>query len=107
MEVGNLLGGGVDLFVVIPVDLMIKHSLGLSDIGHILPHTHSYNSILEPAIRPLNLTPGLRGQGIGDLDVTVIHYLFPLGIGLIGECIVFPPEGVLSCTNRKMEWEST
>jgi hypothetical protein len=40
-EVGHLLGGGMDLFVVVPVDLVVQHPLGLSDIGHTFPHlTH-------------------------------------------------------------------
>ncbi len=91
----------MDLFVIVPVDFVVKHSLCLSDVGHILPHTGSYHSILEPAIWPFHFTPGLGGEGISDLDLTVIHHLFPLGIGFIGEGVVFPPQGVSALDEPK------
>ena len=52
----------MDLAVIVSVDLTIKNALSLSDIGHIIPHTRSYESILKPTIGPLNLPLGLWGD---------------------------------------------
>jgi hypothetical protein len=100
-EVRNLLSGRVNLAVVISMDHTVKHPLGFSDVGHIFSDTGSYESVLKPGIGPLNLPPGLGRQGIGHLDVAVMHHLFPLGIGLIGKGIMLTPERVSALDEPK------
>jgi len=58
-EVENLLGGRMDLTVIVSSNFMGKHPVGLPDIGHILPHTGLYEPVLKPAIGPLIRTLGL------------------------------------------------
>jgi hypothetical protein len=52
--------------------------------------------VLEPAIGSFDLPFGLGRKGIGDFYIAVLQDLFPLGSGLIGQEMVFPPDGVSS-----------
>jgi hypothetical protein len=58
-KIRDFLSGGVDLVVVISVDFLSKDLLSWFGVGDILSDTGSDESILEPAIRSLNLTSGL------------------------------------------------
>jgi hypothetical protein len=95
-QIGDFLCGGMDLLVVISVEFMVKNPLGLFDFGDILSDTSSDESILEPAIRSFNLTSGLGRKGVNHLDVAILQDLLPLRGGLVGQEVVFIPEGVSS-----------
>ncbi len=58
-EIGDFLGGGMDLLMIISVEFMVKNPLGLFDFGDILSDTGSDESILKPTIRSFNLASGL------------------------------------------------
>jgi hypothetical protein len=91
----------VKLAVIISVEFMVKNPLGLFDFGDILSDTGSDESILEPTIRSFNLTFGLGRKGVNDLHIAVLQNLFPMRGGLIGEKMVFSPEGVPSLDKSK------
>jgi hypothetical protein len=83
-EVRDLLGGGVNLLVVIAVDFLSKDLLGGFDVSNIFSDTDSDESVLDPAIRAFHLSFGLWRQGISDFDITILEDLFPLRGGFIG-----------------------
>jgi hypothetical protein len=60
----------------------------------VLPGTCSDQSVLEPAIRTFDFPFSLRRESIDKLDPAFLKHLFPLGINIIGDEIVFPPDGV-------------
>jgi hypothetical protein len=95
-EIGDFLGGGMDLLMIISVEFVVKNPLGLFDFGDILSDTGSDESVLKPPIRSFNLTSGLGRKGVNDLHVAILQDLFPLRGGLIGQEVVFIPEGVSS-----------
>lgn len=82
--------------VVISMEFLVQDRLGLLDLGHIFADTSSDQPVLEPNIRPFNFASGLRGKGMGNLHMAVFQDLFPLWGRLIGEKVVFIPEGVPS-----------
>jgi len=84
-EIGDFLGGGMDLLVVISVEFMVQNPLGLFDFSDILSDTGSDESILEPTIGSFHFALGLRRKGIGDLHIAILQDLFPLRGDLIGE----------------------
>ncbi len=90
----DLSGGGMDLMVIITVDLMIENFLGVLYVSDVFPHTCSNEPILEPPIGSFNFAFCLGRERIGDFYITVIHDLFPLGIGFIGELVMGTPVGV-------------
>jgi len=94
--VGDFLCGGMDLLVVIPVEFVVKNALGLFDLGDILSDTGSDETILEPTIGSFNLTSGLGRKGVNHVYITILQNLLPLRGGLIGEEVVFIPEGISS-----------
>jgi hypothetical protein len=100
-EIGDFLCGGVDLLVIISVEFMVKDPLSLIDFGDILSDTGSDESILEPAIGSFNLTSGLGRKGVNYLHVAILQDLFPLRGGLVGEEVMFIPEGVSSPDKSK------
>ena len=51
---------------------------------------------MEPAIGSFDFASGLRRKRVNDLHVAILQDLFPLRGGLIGEKVVFIPEGVSS-----------
>jgi hypothetical protein len=95
-EIGDFLGGGMDLLMIISVEFVVKNPLGLFDFGDILSDTGSDESVLKPPIRSFNLTSGLGRKGVNDLHVAILQDLLPLRDGLICEKVVFIPEGVSS-----------
>jgi hypothetical protein len=95
-QIGDFLGGGVDLLMIIAVEFMVKNPLSLFDLGDILSDTGSDESILEPAIGSFDLASGLGRKGVNHLHVAILQDLLPLRGGLIGEEVVFIPEGVSS-----------
>jgi hypothetical protein len=84
----------MNLLVVISMDFLPKDLLGGCNVGDIFSDTDSDQPVLEPAIRAFHFSFGLWRQGIGDFHITIIQDLFPLGSGLIGQEVVFSPEGV-------------
>ena len=95
-EIGDFLGGGVDLLVIIAVEFEVKNPLSMFDLGDILPDTGSDESILGPAIGSFNLTSGLGRKGVNHLHVAILQDLLPLRGGLVGQEVVLIPEGVSS-----------
>jgi len=87
--------------VIVSVDFLIKNPLSGFDVADILSDTGSDESVLEPSIGSFDFTFGLRGKGIGNFNVTVLEDLFPLGISLIGQQMVFSPEGIPSLDEPK------
>ena len=51
--------------------------------------------VLEPVLGFLDLTSGLRGKRMYDLDIAVLENLFPFKGGIFGEEGVFISERVL------------
>jgi hypothetical protein len=100
-EIGDFLGGGVNLLVIISVQFMVKNPLGLFDFGDILSDTGSDKVVLEPAIGSFNLAPGLGRKGVNHLHIAILQDLLPLRGGLIGEEVVLIPEGVSSSDKPK------
>ena len=86
----------MNLLVVIPVEFMIENPLGLFDFFDLFTDTRADESVLEPTIGSFHFTLGLGRKGIGDLDIAILKDLLPLRSGLIGEKVVFIPEGVSS-----------
>jgi hypothetical protein len=95
-QIGDFLGCGVQLLVVISVEFMIKNPLSLFDFFDVFSDTGTDESVLEPTIGSFHFTFGLRRKGIGDLDIAILKDLLPLRGGLVGEEVVFIPEGVSS-----------
>jgi hypothetical protein len=82
------------LLVVISVEFKIKNPLGLFDLFDVFSDTGADESVLEPTIGSFHFALGLRRKGIGDLHIAILKDLLPLRGGLIGEEVVFIPEGV-------------
>jgi len=95
-EIRNLLSGGVNLAVVVSMDFLAKNLLGGLNIGDIFSDTGSDQMVLEPTVRPFDLTFRLGRKRVDDFDVAVLQDLFPLRGGLIGQKVVFSPEGISS-----------
>ena len=100
-QIGDFLGGGVDLLVIISVEFMVKHPLSLFNLGDLLSDTGLNESILEPSIGSFHFSLGLRRKGIGDFHITILQDLFPLRGCFIGEQMVFSPEGIPSLDESK------
>jgi len=100
-EIGDFLCGGMDLLVIISVEFMVKNPLGLFDLGDILSDTGSNQSVLEPTIGSFDFTSGLGREGVNDLHIAILEDLFPLRGGLVGQEVVFIPEGVSSSDKSK------
>jgi hypothetical protein len=100
-QIGDFLGGGVDLLMVISVEFMIKNVLGLFDFFNLFSDTSADESVLEPTIGSFHFALGLRRKGIGDLHIAILKDLLPLRGGFIGEEVVFIPEGVSSPDKSK------
>ena len=94
--IGDFLGRGVKLLVVISVEFKIKNPLSLFDLFDVFSDTGADESVLEPTIGSFHFALGLRRKGIGDLHIAILKDLLPLRGGLIGEEMVFIPEGVSS-----------
>jgi hypothetical protein len=95
-KIRDLLGGRVNLAVVISMEFLVKDLLGVLDFGHVFTDTGSDQPVLEPTIRAFDFASGLRWKGMGDLDIAVLQDLFPLRGRLIGQKVVLIPEGVSS-----------
>jgi len=93
-EIGDFLGSGMDLAVVISKEFLVEEPLGLLDLGHLFADTGSDQAVLKPAIRPFNFPSGLRGKRVDHLHIAVLQNLLPLGSRLIGQQVMLIPEGV-------------
>jgi len=93
---GDFLGRGVKLLVVISVEFKIENPLGLFDLFDVFSDTGADESVLEPTIGSFHFALGLGRKGIGDLHIAILKDLLPLRGGLVGEEVVFIPEGVSS-----------
>jgi len=83
-KIRDLLGGGVDLSVIISVDFLSKDLLGGFDSGDVFSDAGSDKAVLEPTVGALNFAFGLRREGISDFHITILQDLFPLWGCLIG-----------------------
>jgi hypothetical protein len=95
-QIGDFLGRGVKLLVVISVEFKIKNPLGLFDLFDIFSDTGSDESVLEPTIGSFDFASGLGRKGVNDLDVAILQDLLPLRGGLVSQEVVFIPEGISS-----------
>ena len=95
-QIGDFLGRGVKLLVVISVEFKIKNPLGLFDLFDVFSDTGADESVLEPTIGSFDFASGLGRKGVNDLHIAILQDLFPLRGGLIGEEVMFIPEGVSS-----------
>jgi hypothetical protein len=95
-KIRDLLSGGVNLVVVISSEFLVEDPLSLLNMGDIFSDTGSNEVVLEPGIGSFDLASGLRREGMDDLYIAVFEDLFPLRGGLIGQEVVFIPEGVSS-----------
>jgi hypothetical protein len=100
-KIRDLLGGGMNLLVVISTEFLVQDPLGLLDVGDVLPDASPDESVLEPAIGSFNLASGLGRKRMDDLYIAVLQNLFPLRGGFIGQKIVFSPDGVSSLDKSK------
>ena len=66
-QAGDLAGGGVDLMVIVAVELVAQDAADLFQGGEVLEGTGADDAILQPAVRAFHLALGLRGEGIGDI----------------------------------------
>jgi len=82
--------------VVISSEFLVEDPLSLLNMGDIFSDTGSNDVVLEPGIGSFDLASGLRREGMDDLYIAVFEDLFPLRGGLIGQEVVFIPEGVFS-----------
>ena len=86
----------MNLLVVISVEFVVKNPLGLFDFFDVFSDTGADESVLEPTIGSFDFASGLGRKGVNDLHISILQDLFPLRGGLIGEEVVFIPEGVSS-----------
>jgi hypothetical protein len=93
-KIRDFLGGGVKLLVIITVEFKIKNPLSLFDLFDVFSDTGADESVLEPAIGSFDFASGLRREGVNDLDIAILKDLLPLRDGLVGQEVVFIPEGV-------------
>jgi hypothetical protein len=100
-EIRDLLGGGVNLMVVILVDFLPQDLLGWFDVGDIFSDTGSNQMVLEPTIGSFDFTSGLRGKGMDNLDVALLEHLFPLRSRFIRLKVVLIPKGISSPDKAK------
>jgi hypothetical protein len=100
-KIRNLSGGGVNLSVIISMDFLSEDLLGGFDVADIFSDTDSDQPVLEPAIRSFHFPFDLWRQGIGDFHIAILKDLFPLRRSLIGQEMVFSPEGVPSLDKSK------
>jgi hypothetical protein len=94
--IGDFLGRGVKLLVVISVEFKIKDPLSLFDLFDVFSDTGADESVLEPTIGSFDFASGLGRKGVNDLDIAILKDLFPLRGGLVGQEMVFIPEGISS-----------
>jgi hypothetical protein len=95
-QIGDFLGRGVNLLVVISVEFKIKNPLSLFDLFDVFSDTGTDESVLEPTIGTFDFASGLGRKGVNDLHIAILQDLFPLRGDLISEEVVFIPEGVSS-----------
>jgi len=100
-KIRNLLGGGVNLSVVVAMDFLPKDLLGGFDVGDIFSDTGADEPVLKPPVGTFHFPFGLWREGIGDLYIAILKDLLPLRGDLIGEEMVFSPEGVPSLDKSK------
>lgn len=93
-EIGNLQSRGMNLMEIIAVDLLPKENSSSLDVRRIIADASSNQVVLKPLVRALDLSLGLRGERVDDLDPTILQDLFPLGVHLVGKLTVIAPEGI-------------
>jgi hypothetical protein len=76
------------------MDFLSKNLLCPLNVGDIFSDTGSNQMVLEPPVRSFDLAFGLGGKSMCDFDMAVLQHLFPLRSGLIGQEVVFSPDGV-------------
>ena len=92
----SLLSGGVNPLEPVLIEFPAQHLPRLLDRGDPVPHTCSYQVILNPAVRSLDLALGRWTQGIDNLDAQILQHRLPLyddvlflGVRLLPDRIAF------------------
>jgi hypothetical protein len=80
--------------IVIAVDFAAEDLPGIVNHLDVFSGAGAYQSILEPAIWPFDLAFSLRGEGVAGVNVTVSKDPFPLRVYVVGDQIMFSPDGV-------------
>jgi hypothetical protein len=75
----NLAAGGMDLLVVIPMDLFAEDRTRLFQLREALQDTGADDPILEPTIRTFHFAFGLRREGIGHIHLEHCLQLIVMG----------------------------
>jgi len=91
----------MNLVEIVALNFAIKERSSGTNVSDILSHAGSDQAILDPPIGPFDLAFGLGREGIGHLDATIVQDLFPLRIHLVGEQMMFTPQGVPSLDEAK------
>ena len=86
---------------IVALDFATKEGLSGTKVSDVVSHAGSDQAILDPAIGSFDLALGLRREGIGHLDATIVQNLFPLGISLIGNKMMLTPQRVPSLDEPK------
>lgn len=100
-DAGDLLGGGVDLMIVVAIDLLSQDRAGFFKGGDVLIDTRSDNSVLQPAVGPFDLAFGLGRQGEVNIHPKDAHHLSPLGVDIICLEDMLAPDAIPSLDEAK------
>ena len=100
-DAGNLLGDGVDLMIVVAIDLVSQDRSSFFKGGDVLIDTRSDNSVLQPAVGPFDLAFGLGRQGEVNIHPKDAHHLSPLGVDIICLEDMLAPDAIPSLDEAK------
>jgi hypothetical protein len=93
-DAGDLFGGGVDLMVIVAVYFFLQDKTNIFNSRDVFQSTGTNDAVLQPAVRSLDFSLGLRGQGIDDIHAQDTHHFAPLGVDVIRLQDVLTPEAV-------------
>ena len=100
-DAGDLLGSGVDLMIVVAIDLLSQDRTGFFKGGDVLIDTRSDNSVLQPAIGPFDLAFGLGRRGEFNIHSKDAHHLSPLGVDIVRLEDMLAPDAIPSLDEAK------
>ena len=97
----DLVGGGVDLEVVVAVEFFAQDRVGVGTRGDVLEGTGADDAILEPAIRSFDLSFCLGRKRVGDIRVHQGQDLALLGVDVIGTQDHLSPNAIAALDEAK------
>ena len=100
-DAGDLLGSGVDLMIVVAIDLLSQDRAGFFKGGDILVDARSDNAVLQPAVGSFDLAFGLGRQGESNIHPKDAHYLSPLGVDIVCLEDMLAPNAIPSLDEAK------